>query len=169
MVCTIVYLSIYLLRDIIVVVVGLSRFSRVQLFVTLWTVAYRAPLSMGFFPQEYCSALPFPPPGDLPDPGIKPTSLASPALAGRFFPAGRRGRLQTAQHGLREAERTPAIQSRRELHWEPTAHLSGVYCPLSFCTKPSCFLMGRWGEQGGGFFVLHFILKDRDTQLELPC
>ena len=80
MVCTIVYLSIYLLRDIIVVVVGLSRFSRVQLFVTLWTVAYRAPLSMGFSRQEYWNGLSFPPPGDLPDPGIEPTSLASPVL-----------------------------------------------------------------------------------------
>ena len=80
MVCTIVYLSIYLLRDIIVAVVGLSRFSRVQLFVTLWTVAYRAPLSMGFSRQEYWNGLSFPPPGDLPDPGIEPTSLASPVL-----------------------------------------------------------------------------------------
>ena len=50
---------------------------------------------LGILRQECWSGLPFPPPGDLPDPGIKPTSLASPALAGRFFPAGRRGRLQT--------------------------------------------------------------------------
>ena len=40
---------------------------------------------MGFFRQEYWSGLPFPPPGNLPDPGIEPASLASPALAGRFF------------------------------------------------------------------------------------
>ena len=40
---------------------------------------------MGFFRQEYCSGLPFPPPGDLPHPGIKPASLESPALAGIFF------------------------------------------------------------------------------------
>ena len=63
----------------------LSRFSRVQLFATLWTVAPQAPLSMGFPRQEYWSRLSCPPPGDLPGPGIKPTSLASPALAGRFF------------------------------------------------------------------------------------
>ena len=55
------------------------------LFVTLWTVACQAPLSMRFFRQEYWSGLPFPPPGDLPKPGIKLTSPASPALAGRFF------------------------------------------------------------------------------------
>ena len=50
------------------------------------TVAREAPLSMGFSRQEYWSGLPGPPPGDLPDPGIKPTSLMSPALAGEFFP-----------------------------------------------------------------------------------
>ena len=55
-------------------------FSRVQLLVTLWTVAHQAPLSMGFSQQEYWSGLPFPPPGDLPDSGIKPASIASPAL-----------------------------------------------------------------------------------------
>ena len=48
--------------------------SRVQLFATPWTVAYQAPLSMGFSRQEYWSGLPFPSPGDLPDPGIEPRS-----------------------------------------------------------------------------------------------
>jgi len=43
------------------------------------------PLSIGFSRQEYWSGLPFPPPGDLPNPDIKPTSLTSPAFAGRFF------------------------------------------------------------------------------------
>ena len=45
----------------------------------------QAPLSMEFLRQEYWSRLPFPPPGDLSDPGIEPVSLASPTLAGRFF------------------------------------------------------------------------------------
>ena len=53
--------------------------------VTPWTVACQAPLSMGFSRQEYQSGLPCPPPGDLPDPGIKPASLLSPDLAGGFF------------------------------------------------------------------------------------
>ena len=53
--------------------------------VTPWTVALQVPLSMGFSKQEYGSGQPFPPPGDLPDPGIEPASLTSPALAGRFF------------------------------------------------------------------------------------
>ena len=51
-------------------------------FVTPWTVAHQTLLIMGFPRQEYWSGLPFPSPGDLPDPGIKPTS---PALTGRFF------------------------------------------------------------------------------------
>ena len=52
---------------------------------TTWTVANQAPLSTEFSRQEYWSGLPFTPPGDLPDPGIKLASLASPALAGWFF------------------------------------------------------------------------------------
>ena len=52
---------------------------------TLWTIALQAPLSMGFSRQEYWSGLPYPPPGDLPDPGIEPVSLISLALAGGFF------------------------------------------------------------------------------------
>ena len=64
----------------------LKCFSCVWLFATLWTVAHQASLSLGFPRQEYWSGLPFPTPGDLPDPGIKPTSLESAALApGGFF------------------------------------------------------------------------------------
>ena len=59
--------------------------SRVQLLVTPWTVARQAPLSMRVPRQEYWSGLPFPSPGDLPEPGIKPESPISPALAGVFF------------------------------------------------------------------------------------
>ena len=62
----------------------LGHFSHVQLFMTPWIVAHQAPLSMGFFRQEYWSGLPWPPPGDLPDPGIEPISFMSPALAGGF-------------------------------------------------------------------------------------
>ena len=63
----------------------LSHFSHVQLFLTLWTVAHQASLSLGFSRQEYWSGLPCPPSGDFPDPGIKPYSLMSPSLAGEFF------------------------------------------------------------------------------------
>ena len=61
----------------------LSCFSHVQLIATLWTEAHQAHLSLEFSRQEYWSVLPCPPPGDLPDPGIKPMSLTSPALIGR--------------------------------------------------------------------------------------
>ena len=57
-------------------------FNRVRLFATLWTEAHQTPPSMEFPRQEYWSGLPFFPPGDLPDPGNEPTSLASPALVG---------------------------------------------------------------------------------------
>ena len=64
----------------------LSHFSRVRLFVTLWTVAHEAPLSMGIEnPPEYWSGLPCPSPGTLPDPGIESVSLTSPILASGFF------------------------------------------------------------------------------------
>ena len=63
----------------------LSHLSCVQLFVTLWTVACQAPLFMKFSREEHWHGLPFPFPGDLPDPGVEPASLMSPALAGRFL------------------------------------------------------------------------------------
>ena len=65
--------------------------SRVQLFAIRGTVAHKDLLSMEFSRQEYWSGLPFPAPGDRPNPGIKPESLASPALADGFF--------TTAPHG----------------------------------------------------------------------
>ena len=55
------------------------------LFPTPWAVAHQAPLSVKFSNQEYWSELPFPTPGDLPDPGIKHMSPVSPALTGEFF------------------------------------------------------------------------------------
>ena len=64
---------------------GACVLSCVRLFAILWTVAHQAPLSMGYSRQEHWSGLTFPPPGDLPDPGIKPTSLMSPALARGFL------------------------------------------------------------------------------------
>ena len=58
-------------------------------FATPWTVACQAPLSLGYCRQEYWSRLPFPSPGDLPDPEIE---AMSPALAGKFFTTGPRGK-----------------------------------------------------------------------------
>ena len=56
--------------------VSVKLLSRVRLFATPWTIAYQAPPSMGFSRQEYWSGLPFPSPGDLPNPGIEPRSPA---------------------------------------------------------------------------------------------
>ena len=58
------------------VAVKVKLLGRVRLFVTPWTAAYQAPLSMGFSRQQYWSGFPFPSPGNLPDPGIKPRSSA---------------------------------------------------------------------------------------------
>ena len=62
----------------------MKSLSRVRLLATLWTAAHQAPPSMGFSRQEYWSGLPFPSPGDLPDPGIK---LRSPALQADALPS----------------------------------------------------------------------------------
>ena len=70
-------MSSYYLKEC---VCKLSRFSHVHRFSTLWTVARQAPLSMGFSRQEYCSGLLSPPPGELPDPRVKPAFPVSLAL-----------------------------------------------------------------------------------------
>ena len=62
--------------------------SRVWLFATPWTIACQVPLFMEFSRQVYWSELPFPSPGDVPDPGIKPVSPAYPALTADSFPLG---------------------------------------------------------------------------------
>ena len=65
--------------------------SRVWLSDTLWTVALQAPLSMGFPRQDYLCGLPFPSPGDLPDPRIEPISSANPALQEGSLPQSHQG------------------------------------------------------------------------------
>ena len=90
----------------------LGGFSCVPLFVTLWTVAHQAPLSMGFSRQEYCSGLSCPSPGDLPDPGVE---LASPALqvvsriVGRFFTSEPVGK-PTVVCGIHPQDEDPSSQ-----------------------------------------------------------
>ena len=69
----------------------LSHFSCVRLFVTLWTVACQAPLSMEFSRQEYWSGQPFPSPGDLPDPGTGPTSAQLDSLLLGHLGSSKRG------------------------------------------------------------------------------
>ena len=63
-------------------------------FATLWTVVHQAPLSMGFPKQENWSGLPYPPPGDLPDPGIEPELPVSPHCQADSLPLSRQGSLK---------------------------------------------------------------------------
>ena len=96
---TYIYIQVYIYMCVCVCIcihvsmysccVCLSCFSHVQLFATLWTAAYQTPLSMGFSRQEYWSELPWPPPGDLPNLGIKPVSPAAPALQVDSLPLGK--------------------------------------------------------------------------------
>ena len=86
----------------------LSHFSHTRLFVTLWTVAHQAPLSMGFSRQEDWGGLPCPPPGDLPDPRIELEFAAAPALAGRFFTAESLGK-PNGSAGDRRRQNGPSI------------------------------------------------------------
>ena len=76
-----------------------------QLFATPWTVAHQAPLIMGFSRLEYWSGLPFPTPGDLPNPGIEQTSPVAPALAGRFFTTAPPGKSDLVPNTLSEDSR----------------------------------------------------------------
>ena len=69
---------------------NMKSLSRVQLFVTPWTVAYQAPLFMGFSGREYWSGMPFPSPGDLSNPGIEPES---PTLQADILPTEIQGKL----------------------------------------------------------------------------
>ena len=112
--------------------------SPVRLFVTPWTVAYQASLSMGFSRQEYWSGLPWPSPGDLPDPGIEPESPALQADALPSEPPGkpwcRRGVISTCKRGLLWREGTQLIITGRFVGGnmrELTTHYPST--PVIFC------------------------------------
>ena len=78
--------------------VKVKLLSRVQLFATPWTIAYQTLLSMGFSRQEYWNALPFPSPGDIPNPGIEPESPALQADALTSEPPGAKQFRSTFKH-----------------------------------------------------------------------
>ena len=92
----------------------------VCLFVTLGIIAHQAPLSMDFSKQEYWSGLPFPSPGDLPDPGIEPVS---PALAGRFFTTAVPGKPQRMHKMCNSMYRNVTMKmGRRREEWTEKGH-----------------------------------------------
>ena len=111
--------------------VKVKSLSRVQLFATPWTVAYQAPPSMGFSGQEYWSGLPFPSPGDLPDPGIKPWSPAFQADTLTSEPPGK---------SLNAKKQTGYPQSSESCVTHPLLkHLTEI-APMSEC--PRGYLIG---------------------------
>ena len=119
--------------------------SRVQLFVTPWTVTCQAPLSMGFFRPDYWSGLPLASPGDLPDPGIKPTS---PALAGGFFTTEPLGKSIYCHSGIsnqdhseiprctydNEKRKEKGVKTRNTYCWQVLIFLF-VYCGKEHVTE----------------------------------
>ena len=92
-------------------ILDVSSLSRFRLFVTPWTVAYEAPPSMGFSRQEYWSGLPFPSPGDLPDPGIEHGSPELQADALPSKPSGKPAPSGNPQNS-RGGERRPRLEGR---------------------------------------------------------
>ena len=93
--------------------VKVKSLSHVQLFVTPWTVAYQAPPSMGFSRQECWSGLPFPSPGDLPDPGVKPGSPTLQADALPSEPPGKPTYIYIQNHRLYNSDKTELDCPRR--------------------------------------------------------
>ena len=133
-------------------ILSLCVLSHVWFLATLWTVACQAPLSMGFSRQEYRSGMPFPSSGDLPDPGVEFSSLASLVLTGRVL-----------------------------YHWRHLGSPHSLFNLLQYCPQAACFIVvvpssfgardwfcGRqffhkwgWGMVSGWFkcitFIVHFI------------
>ena len=118
--------------------------SRVWLFATPWTVAYQAPPSMGFSRQECWSGLPFPSPGDLPDPGIKPGSPALQADALLSEPPGKHSNkvifLQII-HGVKDLTL-----------WTITHHHVGLLLWEFFFSMEWITVEISWDQDGGGIW-----------------
>ena len=98
----------------------MKSLSRVQLFATPWTVAYQAPPSMGFSRQEYWSGLPFPSPGDLPNPGIEP---GSPTLQADALPSEPPGKPRWALNQLNEGEKNVEEKTESKIIFHKVLHL----------------------------------------------
>ena len=139
--------------------------SYVQLFVTSWTVACQASLSMGFSRLEYWSGLPYLPPGDPPNPGIKPAFLTSPALAGRFFLTKATWEAPEIYYGMLQ---TSKIQVCFFLT-APRHHTGpGLHNPWTAATAPrwSTYLSPHSPSLSAAYFPhnSHFICKESESQ-----
>ena len=132
-----------------------SRFSHAKLFAAPWTVAHQAPLFMGFSRQEYWRTVPFPTPGNLPDPGIELTSLLSPALAGGFFATSATCQAELhwnhreARHTLARAPFSPGHQ-----RWWPLELLGLSRCCWSHQRVPEALIQGKYLLTTEGAWVI---------------
>ena len=120
-------------------------------FMISWTIACQAPLSMGFSRQEYWGGLPFPSPGELPNPGIESASPVRPALAGRLFTTEPRGRphkeslfpkLQTNRPSKEDAQNINTNVSK-DMTSHRTLSLTATFQRLQ-CIGYAASLMWRW-------------------------
>ena len=116
----------------------LSCFSHVRIFATLWTIAHQAPLSMGFSRQEYWSGLPFPSPGELPDPGIEPRSPALQADALTSEPPGK----PTLQQENRLNEKPRHRNEQRPFTATRKSESVVAQSCLTLCNAMDCSLPG---------------------------
>ena len=122
---------------------------RVQLFSTPWTVGHQVPLLMEFSSQQYRSTLPFPTPGDLPDPGIKPTSVASPALRGGFFTTSPSSKPFMLLINVKNLTQTPSMITgnrhlRRRMYTAEIPHLISTYSENAQIVPSPLLVLRRW-------------------------
>ena len=108
----------------------MKSLSRVQLFATLWTAAHQGPPSMGFSRQEYWSGLPFPYPGDLPNPGAKPRSAT---LQADTLPSEPPGKINEAKSAVKHYKKS-TIGKHQIVRLFPT-HTIPYFTFMSFAYK----------------------------------
>ena len=119
---------------------------------TLWTVARQAPLYMGFSRQECCSGLPFPPPGDLPNPGIDPRSPALQVDSSPSEPPGKPSRMDT-QH-------QKPFSPWKKSHWLCSRK---QHCPPHSLASGGMLTVGQPGLSHAGLCFLQECHKDEGT------
>ena len=139
-----------------VCVLAKSLLSHVWLCGTLCTADCQAPLSMGFLRQEYWSGVTCPPPRDLPEPGIKPSSLTSPALAGGFFGTSATWwKHGTCSYLLCFTEKRPEDQSLADYGmWATSGHSNLI-------------LYYSWTKNN--FYILKILLEKKEDATETEC
>ena len=134
------------------------------IFATLWIVAHQVPLTMGFSRQEYWSGFPFPPPGDLPDPRIKPMSPVSPSLQMDSLPLSHWGRpgiwwILTLKKGQRAEQSEPGSRTV----WEERGKvpLYGVWwAGVKNSHFILCHMESHWRIQTRKWHYLIYVFED---------